>query len=189
MRMNKVIMLVAPLAVALSMTPAARAARGTGPCREDVQKFCPDAQRGPALRDCLKQHASELSPACQEHVKHAKAKVEAWRQACQDDVQKFCPDAKPGGGALRDCLKQHEAELSPACQEHVKQAKAKAEAWRQACQDDVQKFCADTKPGSGNILKCLHQHNDELSKSCQDKMAQAQHRHRHHAAAAQPNPQ
>ena len=135
MRMNKVIMLVAPLAVALSMTPAARAQRGTGPCRQDVQKFC--------------------------------------------------PDAKPGGGALRDCLKQHAAELSPACQEHLKQVKGKMEAWRQACQDDVQKFCADVQPGGGNILKCLHQHHDELSKSCQDQMAQARHRHRHHGAAAQ----
>jgi exonuclease VII small subunit len=137
MRMNKVIMLVAPLTLALTMTPAARAERGKGPCRQDVQKLC--------------------------------------------------PDAKPGGGALRDCLKQHAAELSPACQEHLKQVKAKVAAWQQACQDDVQKFCASVQPGHANILKCLHEHNDQLSKSCQEQMAQARKNwHRHRAAAAQP---
>lgn len=140
MRISKGIMLVAPLAVALCAAPAARAQRGAGPCRQDVQKFC--------------------------------------------------PDAKPGGGALRDCLKQHATELSPACQEHLKQVKGKVEAWRQACQDDVQKFCASTQPGGGNILKCLHQHHDELSKSCQDHMAQARKNwHRRRAAAAQSAPQ
>jgi exonuclease VII small subunit len=144
MRMNKVIMLVAPLTVALSLAAAAQAERGAGPCRQDVQKFC--------------------------------------------------PDTKPGGGALRDCLKQHASELSPACQEHLKQAQAKVEAWRQACKDDVQKFCASVQPGRGNILKCLHKNHDQLSKSCQDQMAQARRAwHRQHAAAAQsgtqPNPQ
>ncbi len=137
MQMSKVMILVAPFVAALAVTPAARAARTGGPCRQDVQKFC--------------------------------------------------PDTKPGGGALRDCLKQHAAELSPACQEHLKQAKAKVKAWRQACEDDVQKFCASVQPGGGNILKCLHQHHDELSKSCQDQMAQARENwHRHRAAAAQP---
>jgi len=136
--MHKVIMLAAPLTVALSLAPAARAERGTGPCRQDVQKFC--------------------------------------------------PDAKPGGGALRDCLKQHASELSPACQEHLKQVKSKVEAWQKACQDDAQKFCASVKAGGGNILRCLHQHHDELSKGCQDQMAQARKNwHRHRAAAAQPS--
>jgi exonuclease VII small subunit len=138
MSMHRVIKLVAPLTIALGMAPAAWAARGAGPCRQDVQKFC--------------------------------------------------PDTKPGGGALRDCLKQHAAELSPACQEHLKQVKAKMKAWRQACEDDVQTFCASLQPGGGNILKCLHQHHDQLSQRCQDQMAQARKNwHRHRAAAAPPS--
>jgi Cysteine rich repeat len=38
---------------------------------------------------------------------------------CVDDVQKFCPGLYDGGGALLDCLKQHEAELSEACKTKV----------------------------------------------------------------------
>ena len=186
MRMHKVIMMVAPLTVALSMAPAARAEQAPGPCKADVQKFCPDVKPGGgALRACLKEHASELSPACQARIKQAKATVQKWQQACGDDAQKFCPDVKPGGGALLGCLNQHASELSPTCQEQLKQAKAKVQKWQEACQDDVQKFCASVSPGGGKILKCLRAHRDELSTTCQNQIAQAKRRRRHHAAAAQ----
>ena len=98
------------------------------------------------------------------------------RGACREDIKKFCPNLKPGGGAYRDCLKTHAAELSPACQEHLKQVTAKAAAWRQACKDDVQKFCPSVSPGRGKILKCLHQHHDDLSQACKDQLAQVRHR-------------
>ena len=81
---------------------------------------------------------------------------------CRQEVEKLCPNIKPGGGAFRNCLEQHAAELSPACQEHLKQMKAKAEAWQQACQGDVQKLCAQVEPGRGNIMRCLRQHRKEL---------------------------
>jgi Spy/CpxP family protein refolding chaperone len=38
------------------------------------------------------------------------------RQSCHDDAQKLCADA-PRGRARFDCLREHEAELSPACRE------------------------------------------------------------------------
>lgn len=105
---------------------------------------------------------------------------------CRQDIQKLCPGIKRGGGAFRNCLEQHAVELSPACQDHLKQMKAKAAAWRQACQDDVQKFCAQVDPGHGNIKKCLHQHHDELSQTCQNQIAQ--HRRGHQPRAQAPTP-
>lgn len=105
------------------------------------------------------------------------------RGACREDIKKFCPDLKPGGGAYRDCLKSHAAELSPACQEHVKQMKAKVSAWHKACQDDVHKFCADVAPGHGQVVKCLHQHHDDLSQACKDQLAQGRHPRRGAAPA------
>ncbi|MFI5398817.1 MAG: cysteine rich repeat-containing protein [Candidatus Binatia bacterium] len=136
MKVWKFVTLIAPLAVALQVAPSlAQPKRGEGPCREDVEKLC--------------------------------------------------PNIKPGGGRYRDCLKQHAAELSPACQEHLKQVKAKAAAWRQACKDDVQKFCSGTSPGQGRIVKCLHQHHDDLSQACKDQIAQARH---HRRAATAPAP-
>jgi hypothetical protein len=44
------------------------------------------------------------------------------RGACKADIEKLCPGTQPGGGRIRECMKQHEADLSDAC----KQALAKA---------------------------------------------------------------
>jgi hypothetical protein len=125
MKAWKIVTLVAPLAVALTMSPSlAQPKRGEGPCREDVKKLCPDIKPGGGrYRDCLKQHAAELSPACQEHVKQVKAKVAAWRQACQDDVQKFCPSVGPGHGKIAKCLHQHHDDLSQACKDQLAQGR------------------------------------------------------------------
>ena len=105
---------------------------------------------------------------------------------CRQDIEKLCPGIKPGGGAFRSCLEQHATELSPACQDRLKQMKANAAAWRQACQDDVHKFCAQTEPGHGNIMRCLHKHHDELSKTCQDQIAQHRRGHRPHGQTSAP---
>lgn len=34
------------------------------------------------------------------------------------------------------------------------------------CADDMQKFCADVKPGGGAKLKCLQDHQAQLSDAC-----------------------
>ena len=48
--------------------------------------------------------------------------------ACRADVEKLCPGTQPGGGAIRKCLHEHEADLSDAC----KQAMARRrEHWQQ----------------------------------------------------------
>jgi hypothetical protein len=38
---------------------------------------------------------------------------------CKADREKFCKDAQPGKGAIFQCLKQHEAELSDSCKAAV----------------------------------------------------------------------
>ncbi len=91
---------------------------------------------------------------------------------CREDIQKFCPNIQPGGGRYRDCLQQHASELSPACQQHIKETAANVAAWRQACEADVQKLCSDAAVGQGNIMKCLQQHQGDLSQPCKDQLAQ-----------------
>jgi cysteine rich repeat protein len=41
----------------------------------------------------------------------------------------------------------------------------------QACKPDIQKFCADLRPGSGRIAQCLLANKDRLSSSCRDDLA------------------
>jgi hypothetical protein len=35
--------------------------------------------------------------------------------ACKTDIQTLCGSVQPGGGRIRDCMRQHRAELSAAC--------------------------------------------------------------------------
>jgi hypothetical protein len=101
-------------------------AQGTGPCAEDMEKFCKGVEPGGGrIYNCFKEHAKELSPACQEHIKEMKAKVREAKKECADDVDKFCQDVKAGSGRIAKCLKQHENELSTECKEVMAKAKKK----------------------------------------------------------------
>ncbi len=35
-----------------------------------------------------------------------------------------------------------------------------------ACRPDIEKFCADTKPGDGRIIACLNSHKTDLTPAC-----------------------
>jgi len=85
---------------------------------------------------------------------------------CAADVKKFCGDVQPGQGAIAKCMKTHEAELSPACQEGMKARAEKAESVREDCKRDVEKFCKGIAPGGGRILACLSARQAELNPAC-----------------------
>jgi hypothetical protein len=42
---------------------------------------------------------------------------------------------------------------------------------RGACKADFEKFCKDVKPGQGRIVKCMKEHEAELSLACIDQIA------------------
>ena len=87
-----------------------------------------------------------------------------------DDVQKFCKDVQPGAGRIARCLKEHEADLSHACKRQMAEVKNRVHEFREACEDDVLRLCAGVKPGGGRIIKCLKEHESELSAECKTKM-------------------
>jgi len=35
--------------------------------------------------------------------------------ACKSDLQSLCAGVQPGGGRIRDCMKEHRAQLSAGC--------------------------------------------------------------------------
>ena len=86
--------------------------------------------------------------------------------ACRADIEKFCKDVKPGHGQIAQCMKQHETELSPACEEHINAGKEKARDFVKACKPDVEKFCKDVTPGKGKIYRCLKSNEAQLSPEC-----------------------
>jgi hypothetical protein len=92
---------------------------------------------------------------------------------CAADAKKLCGNVQPGGGRIAQCMKSHEAELSPACQSQMKAAKERVEQVRQECKGDVEKFCKGIKPGGGRILACLKSHQAELAPACAEEFNRA----------------
>lgn len=45
---------------------------GNHPCKADRARFCPNVAKGAAMHECMKTHAAELSPVCQQaRAEHA----------------------------------------------------------------------------------------------------------------------
>jgi len=85
-------------------------------CGDDVKKHCPGVQPGEGrVEQCLKQHEGQLSPSCSQFRGAVKEKIEAAAHACEGDIKTHCAGVQPGGGRILNCLKQHEAALTPAC--------------------------------------------------------------------------
>jgi hypothetical protein len=127
-------------AAALSLTAAAFAQTTTPPvtdnrgaCRAEVQTLCGAAQgQGrEAMRACLEEKRSQLSPACQEAAVKAKGKAKAKKgegqrsNACAADIERLCNGVQPGEGRIMQCLQQKETELSQQCRDGMAMAKAK----------------------------------------------------------------
>ena len=98
--------------------------------------------------------------------------------ACRTDVEKFCKDVQPGQGRIAQCMKQHEAELSPACKERIAKGKEriaegkgkeKAQAIITACKPDMEKFCKGVEQGQGRIIRCLKANEAQLSPECREQ--------------------
>jgi len=95
---------------------------------------------------------------------------------CVEDIAKFCRDVQPGGGRMALCLKEHEKELSETCKQHIAELRRRWKEANQACHDDVLKFCKDVQPGGGRIVRCLKEHESELSPECKERLAQPRRR-------------
>ncbi len=55
---------------------------------------------------------------------------------------------------------------------------------RAACMADVQRLCAGVTPGGGRIMRCLRDHQSEVSEGCKAAVAERQAEHRASRAAA-----
>lgn len=92
---------------------------------------------------------------------------------CAKDRETLCAGIEPGGGAIAKCMKENKDKLSAECKAHVEAMKGQHKEVKEACHDDVEKFCADVKPGKGRIMKCMKEHKEELSAACKEEVASA----------------
>lgn len=104
--------------------------------------------------------------------------------ACRADIAALCPNIPQGRGehrAIAQCLESQADKLSAPCKAELDEMKARAEAAKEACKPDVEKFCASVAAGGGRVMQCLQQHASELSDAC--KAVQSKH---HGPPPAQP---
>ncbi len=100
--------------------------------------------------------------------------------SCTKDIATFCNDVKSDQGALRNCLEQHEGQLSAPCKEYeAKMEKTRVESrervfqqkkFREGCKNDIARFCKDAPPAQGGLVKCLNERQAELSAPCNEAM-------------------
>jgi hypothetical protein len=102
------------------------------------------------------------------------------KNPCSADIARLCSDFNPGTQALMDCLEKNENELSDACKNYEagmggKKAERREQVrqsmqFRQACMNDMVKFCNDANPEQGGMLTCLNDHEKELSAPCNESI-------------------
>lgn len=54
-----------------------------------------------------------------------------------------------------------------------------------ACKADAEKFCKDVQPGGGRVMKCLKEHDAELSAECKASQAQTKDKLKNFSEACQ----
>ncbi|WP_277458516.1 cysteine rich repeat-containing protein [Methylococcus capsulatus] len=92
---------------------------------------------------------------------------------CSDEIARYCKNLGLGGGRIQNCLKEHDAQLSPACRAGLESALARHREIQAACGTDVERLCKDVRPGKGRLAACLKAHHREVSSLCKDTLAAA----------------
>ena len=90
--------------------------------------------------------------------------------ACREDIKTYCGQVERGDGRIRQCIQEHSAKFSPACQAEMKQHRERAEAKVNACKSDAESLCAGIEPGGGRVARCLHEKEAQLSTGCREAM-------------------
>jgi Cysteine rich repeat len=113
---------------------------------------------------------TDLMNAILERLTAGIQKLEA---SCGEDIKKYCSTVTPGEGRILHCMQAHEDKISPGCEVELHEVALNAQATVDnlkeavnACQGDIDKYCAKTQPGQGRIAACLAANRTSVSKNC-----------------------
>jgi hypothetical protein len=139
-------------------------------CRNDFMAHCSSVTPGGAAAlQCLQQHASSLSGACQQAVgaiksaapktKAAPAQAKTATAPAQPPAETAAPPAAPPAAPAAP------AKVAPASK------KAALAAIRRACGRDFVTHCHGIRPGTGAAATCLERNAATLSAPCRHALA------------------
>ncbi|MCG3203240.1 MAG: hypothetical protein NFCOHLIN_03180 [Gammaproteobacteria bacterium] len=97
-------------------------------CKVELESYCKAVTPGEGrVLACLYAHEDRLSGRCEYALYDAAAQLEHAIGAltyvaneCKTDMQRHCADIQPGEGRLAMCLKNNEQQMSPRCQQAIK---------------------------------------------------------------------
>jgi len=95
---------------------------------------------------------------------------------CKDDIKEFCSDVERGDGKIHKCLVDNKEKVDAECKADMEKRKEKMEARKEACEDDVQKYCSKVEKGDGHIRECLVSHKENLTADCQESLKKGKER-------------
>ena len=127
------------------------------------------AMAGPAAAQ------SDVARLAQEKAERSVQKV---LKDCEKDLSTYCSQVTPGDGRLALCMMAHEDKISDTCFTSIFEFVDGVELglsniWRAAevCENDIEKNCADVKPGEGRIAQCLIDKKELVSTPCKAELA------------------
>ena len=157
------------LAAAL-LALAAAAARAEDACTAEVNRLCPRSRGDLDVLSCMQANEHLLSKACPGEVDLLMAKAQKVGAGCAEDVKKLCKDVQPGGGRVAMCLRDQSHLLSTSCQEAFNEWRLGRMNLTAACAGDIGKWCPQVPEGSGRILRCLKEHQADLTSDCRSAL-------------------
>ncbi len=95
------------------------------------------------------------------------------RGPCEKDRETLCKGVEHGEGRIAKCMMDNKDKLSAECKAHHEKMKEQMKDVKEVCHDDVEKLCADVKPGGGRIMKCMKEHKDVVSAACKQEVESA----------------
>jgi cysteine rich repeat protein len=87
---------------------------------------------------------------------------------CSKDAETLCAGVIGSHAATVKCLRENEAKLSKECTAHLVEMKQAMKEVAEACHEDFENLCAGVQKGGGRVMKCMKEHNDQLSAACKE---------------------
>jgi hypothetical protein len=109
-------------------------------------------------------HADDKKPApAAKPAAEAEPVQMPWEKACESDIKTICGDFK---GDVRECLAEHEKQLSKACTKHFSAAGYRVIKY---CEADIQKLCA-AEAAANKLPQCMNAKQAQLSPKCRQAL-------------------
>jgi hypothetical protein len=97
-------------------------------CDKEIKAHCKDVMKGQGrIAACLYAHEDKLSATCEyalydaaDELQQAANELSQVATTCQSDLQRLCTNVQPGAGRLRTCIDQHRRELTPRCEQALR---------------------------------------------------------------------